>query len=438
MDSTPPLRQRIYEMLMESQYWPPATMLAYQRSQLSQLLRHAKATVPFYKTRLDVVFKKNGGIDWDRWNEIPIVTRADLRDRRDEMLTTALPPGHGPTKTFHSSGSSGVPVSVEVTQLATVAKLAAIDRQLHVHGIDPRKTSAQPIHVNENGEFFKEEFYYKNSQQAKASSPNEAKEIVINRNLPVRRKLELLKTLGVSYLFDNPNSAELLARANLEFDEGIRLEAILCTGQELTADQKNLFRESFGARGHIIYSSKEGGFIGFECGNGPNFHVNTELVLLEIVTPENKPCEAGQMGRVLITPFFSTALPLVRYDQGDTAKYLSPCNCKNNLPVLGSIVGRQDQFFQLPNGQRSITGVGTSFLIANLNALAFQLAQTAPLEMEVRYVPVDPIQEMKIEPIIFHLRNIIHPEMVVNFKPVEQIPLNAGGKQQRYVCEIPR
>ena len=83
MDSTPSLRQRIYEMLMESQYWPPEQMLAYQRSQLAQLLRHAKATVPFYKTRLDPVFKKNGEIDWDRWHEIPIVTRADLRDRRD-------------------------------------------------------------------------------------------------------------------------------------------------------------------------------------------------------------------------------------------------------------------------------------------------------------------------------------------------------------------
>ena len=81
MDSTPSLRQRIYEMLMESQFWPPAKMLEFQRSQLAQLLRHAKATVPFYKTRLDPLFEKNDDINWDRWHEIPIVTRADLRDQ---------------------------------------------------------------------------------------------------------------------------------------------------------------------------------------------------------------------------------------------------------------------------------------------------------------------------------------------------------------------
>src|SRR3990170_4437006 len=126
MDSTPSLRQRIYEMLMESQYWPLEHMLAYQRSQLTQLRHHAKATVPFYKTRLDMVFKRNGEIDWDRWHEIPIVTRADLRDRRNELLASKLPPGHGPSKAFSTSGSSGIPVAMEITWLWGRANRAAV------------------------------------------------------------------------------------------------------------------------------------------------------------------------------------------------------------------------------------------------------------------------------------------------------------------------
>ena len=79
-------------MLMESQFWPPEQMRAFQLTQLAQLLRFAKATVPFYETRLDVVFRRDGEIDWDRWREIPIVTRMDVRDRHDEMQTSALPP----------------------------------------------------------------------------------------------------------------------------------------------------------------------------------------------------------------------------------------------------------------------------------------------------------------------------------------------------------
>jgi phenylacetate-CoA ligase len=83
--------QQIFDMLMESQFWSADQMRDYQRSQLAQLLRHAKAHVPFYKTRLDCVLRKDGSIDWDRWEEIPIVTRADLRDRGGEMLSTFVP-----------------------------------------------------------------------------------------------------------------------------------------------------------------------------------------------------------------------------------------------------------------------------------------------------------------------------------------------------------
>lgn len=52
------IKQRISEMLMESQFWPPEVMLAFQRTQLTQLLLHTRENVPFYKTRLGHVFKK--------------------------------------------------------------------------------------------------------------------------------------------------------------------------------------------------------------------------------------------------------------------------------------------------------------------------------------------------------------------------------------------
>ena len=133
-------------------------MLAYQRSQLGQLLRHAKATVPFYKTRLDVVFKRNGDIDWDRWNEIPIVTRADLRDNYTAMIATTLPPGHGPAKTYRSSGSSGIPVAIETTTIQSRVNEATILRFLDNQKMDRRKSRAWISTVNRKGVQFQEEY----------------------------------------------------------------------------------------------------------------------------------------------------------------------------------------------------------------------------------------------------------------------------------------
>ena len=44
-------QKKLYEMLMESQYWTPAAMLAYQRSQLDQLIDLELRFVPAHACR---------------------------------------------------------------------------------------------------------------------------------------------------------------------------------------------------------------------------------------------------------------------------------------------------------------------------------------------------------------------------------------------------
>jgi phenylacetate-coenzyme A ligase PaaK-like adenylate-forming protein len=46
-----PLGRQSFEMLMDNQFWPAEQLRTYQRSQLIQLLIHAKNNAPFYRTR---------------------------------------------------------------------------------------------------------------------------------------------------------------------------------------------------------------------------------------------------------------------------------------------------------------------------------------------------------------------------------------------------
>jgi len=177
--------------------------------------------------------------------------------------------------------------------------------------------------------------------------------------------------------------------------------------------------------------------MGCQCGNLNMYHLNAELIHLEIVDAEGKLCEPGQAGRVIITPFFGTALPLVRYDQGDTAElHPSGCGCGSKLPVLKNVTGRQDQILRLPDGPRAVGGLFQNLMRENLNALAFQLAQVAPLTLEIRYIPIDPKIRVEAAPILAHVHEFLHRDMDVVFRQIDKIPLNSGGKQQRVVCEI--
>ena len=434
MSDAPSPSRRIYEMLMESQYWPPEQMRVFQRSQLAQLLRHAKATVPFYKTRLDPVFKKNGEIDWDRWHEIPIVTRADLRDRREELLASALPPGHGPTKNFSTSGSSGVPITITATAIASATKSAAMQRVHILHKVDPVKNAATFVFPHElEGAIFKNgDIPAWSSEQQEGGG----KSIKINLFLSDAEKLNILTQENVANLSHLPNTAEILAYENNKMGKPLRLDSFLCYGQNISDEQRQKVRESFGARCISIYSSKEAGLMACQCYTGNHFHITEELVLLEVLNGHNAACAAGETGRVVVTPLYSTAQPLIRYEQGDLATVAHTCDCGSKLRVLLRIEGRQDPIFRFPDRLGSEVLIDKSMLQETLHAMAIQMAQTKELKFEIRYVAdADATSPAKAK-INKHLRQVLHPKLNFEYKRLTEIPRNAGGKQQRFVREF--
>jgi phenylacetate-CoA ligase len=438
MDSTPLLRQRIYEMLMESQFWPPAQMLEFQRSQLAQLLRHARETVPFYKTRLAPLFEKNDEINWDRWHEIPIVTRADLREHRPELLTRELPPGHGPTKEFSTSGSSGVPITVTATAIAAETQRAVRARFDKLHGLNLAKCRAR---FDFPSEFQDWKQVFRNSKNEpigglKSNGPGTALKVSVKA--ADAEKLSVLRNGKAAILSSLPNDIEIIARKNLRLRprDRVRLESILCFGQGPTGEQRELFLRSFGAKTVEIYSSKEAGFMAFQCTSGNHFHINSELVFLEVLNSQGLPCAPGEVGRVVVTPLYGTAQPLIRYEQGDMATPGLACSCGLRLPVLSKIDGRQDPILKLPGRLATEMLVNKDLLTRTLKADALQVAQVSELQFEIRYVAPRVATPTGRGVITRHLRFVLHPGLNVSYKKVAEIPRNAGGKQQRFVREF--
>ena len=438
MSDTPSLRQRIYKMMMESQYWPPRQMLEFQRSQLAQLLKHAKENVPFYRARLDCVFKRNGEIDWDRWHEIPIVTREDLRDRRKEMQATVLPPGHGPTKDFSTSGSTGVPITITVPGIMTEANRAAWKRFYVLQGIDANKRLASFDFYRSDGTPINGEcvFNVGGSVTQTEIDPDGRGGVTISRHLLPSQKLDVLQRVNAAYLVDKSTTIEILAHENLKRAHPLQLEAVIAISMGLTGDQRALNLKSFNARSISAYGSKEGSLMAFQCGAQTRFHVSSEMVLLEVLDEENQPCAIGQPGRAVITPFFQTAQPLVRYNQGDIVTRGELCSCKSLLPVIARIDGRQDAIFRFPDRDASATSFDAGKAHFLNKATAYQLAQVGPLSVEVRYMCHEDFAAHETAKIADQLKTVLHPDIQVSFKRVADIPFNAGGKQQRVVREF--
>ena len=426
------LPHQFFDMLMASQWWSADALRSYQRSQLSQLLRHARDQVPFYEHRLDAVFKPDGDIDWDRWNEVPIVRRQDLVEQGDAMLARQLPNAHGTTTVSVTSGTSGASVQVTSTQLAHIALHANRFRSYDWHQIDWTRLCCSVL-LNADPEI---DAWPDGSilgpwgPEWEAASIDGAL-IRINRSTPADKILEFLVRKQPAYLTTGPKAALALALEAEATGIDLKFDAYLPHGEALTDDDRAAMLRVFGARSLDLYSSKEAGHIAVGCPEDKGLHVNAESVLVEIVDDRGQPVPPGTLGRVIVTPFFNAAQPLIRYDQGDVAILTEPCRCGRHLPRLARLVGRASTVFYHPDGRVRASFVGMHRHL--LRCTAWQIVQVGPTEFEVRYVPEGARDTDGEAALRDRIREAYFEDSEVRFVVVADIPLSAAGKPIEYV-----
>src|SRR6516225_1442102 len=84
----------------------------YQERSLVWLVRHARNQLPFYRSRLDALFKADGEVDLSRWNEVPILRRDEVSAYGREMRVSRLPAIYGAIRECRTSGTSGQPLEI--------------------------------------------------------------------------------------------------------------------------------------------------------------------------------------------------------------------------------------------------------------------------------------------------------------------------------------
>lgn len=423
-----------YDMLMESQYWSHEQMQAYQHEQLEQLLRHARQNVPFYETRLDAVFQPDGSINWDRWGEIPILKRQDLAVHREAMLARVVPPGHGEARDYTTSGSSGVPITVRANSIAALANRAAELRAFNWHGIDYANNLCS--FTSDKGEaMWPEGRRLGPWGPSWASGASAGRHSQINAYETSAHQLDFLRQSETEYLVAVPMAAYALALEAERLGHEIALDTILYYGSEELPAASEVRARVFGATALSRYASKESNGIGHTCPTGGHYHVHAENILVEVLDESDRPCGPGQTGRIVVTPFLSTHQPIIRYELGDLVRLGGMCSCGRTLPVLESVSGRVNHIFRFPDGSSSYRRLPQS-MRHQLKCGMWQIAQVEPLEMELRYEPLDWGEIGDEAGVAEFIRSIYHPDLRVSVKRMRTIPLTAAGKLIEYSYEV--
>jgi phenylacetate-CoA ligase len=421
------------DVLAETERLPRDKLRAYQHNLLTPLVQHARGNVPFYETRLAPLFR-GAELDLSRWNEVPILTRAEAQRNTQALTARAVPPHAGTIVGGETSGSTGRPLRYLVNELTDVASLGVTDRALRWWDFDGAKTMATFVARKRDNPPMPEGTTVTGWRVGSAGLHH-----MIDMSVDTDARIDWLLARRPHYLTAHSFTLFDLAERGRARGVDLRFERINSTSTVLSDDIRNICKDVFGTRPIDQYGARETGLIACECPWCGSYHVNAETLLVEIIDTYGKPSLPGAIGRVVLTSFYNYAMPFIRYEVGDFA-VAGPARvkCPLKLPALTKIMGRYRNSFTLRDGRTIYPLVPITRLREFISFEQFQIVQKDYELIEVRYVPLDASRQVDAGGLEACLREVIDSSFNVQAVAVDEIPRSASGKFEDYLSLVPR
>lgn len=420
---------RTYRDLLQSEGQPAAALKALQFERLKALLCHAGQRVPYYRRLFARVgFDPEQLSDVGGIQQLPILTKDEVREHFEELKADDFARWE-PRKT-QTGGSTGKPLITFKDRRSHTYLTANNHRAWHAGGYnlgDPYITLAHGSLLPGRGSL-KNAVYFLLQHSTLIKCYHMDEDVLAGA-------LRTIRASRGRFMFGYSSSTYLLASFARKkgLDMTGTLAALFTTSDMLYPHQRALIEEVFGARVFDIYGCPEGGIISFECKEHNGYHVNAESALVEVVSPG-----PGGQGRIVSTPLFNYAFPLIRYETGDVGSLaIETCACGRGLPRIAQIGGRMRDFVVLKDG-RHIHGAFFNHLDALYQSAwieKYQVSQESVDHLIVRISCLRPPQAAELDRIRDCLHRGLLPDLRIDFD-LNGVELAPSGKFRLIVSKV--
>ena len=400
---------------------------------VQQLLTHAAEHSEFYRQRLSAT--NISELTEQSFQQIPLLTREELRNQRAEIDCTTTPKAHGALVDMTTSGSTGSPVTIKATAYVAAVWFANTLRDHLWHQRDASlKAAALRWRVDNNGmapegidlpdwgEPFKQ--FYKTGPACFANSSS-----------PIPMQLEWLTNKNPDYLVTHPsNLGALLDEIEKQPLTDSKLKQVRTVGEAVDDSLRERCRELLGVKLVDFYSTEELGYVALQSPGHDHYHVLTDSVHVEVLREDGSLCDIGETGKLVITSLHNYATPLIRYDIGDMAEVGEPDGSGRTLPVLRRIHGRVRNMLRMPDGSKKWPNLGFRAIMEVAPLQQFQLVQTALENLELKLVVSEPLSEAQEQEITAILQRFLDYPFQIKFTYLDSIPRSPSGKYEDFLC----
>jgi len=416
-----PAERRVASRFLENEYDDPEQHYLAQRRRSMSLARSAFLTTDFYRRHYgNAGFTERDFDEPHHFDELPVITKADLREHRDEFIarrTTArrrLPSSTG--------GSTGEPLRVFHDRRSPVA--AMWWRVYRWWGVAPWQNRA----------FVQRERRSDTRQLVEAARWWPTTVLTLDAT---SMTTERLRAFCEQWRRNQPLLLNGYVGGIQEFaafvrESGIALPdpvAVGVTAAPISPSQRRFIGDVFGAPVFDSYRSAEVPWMAAECEAHDGLHVLSDVRVVEIVTPTRQPAAPGEVGSIVVTDLTNRVFPILRYDIGDrTSAIAGACACGRTLPRIAGVHGRISDVIRLPTGQ-SIPGGLTGLFNERPDAVShFQIHQHNDYAITLRCVAGNaPDAVAAINTAAAKLARLTNGAVPVRVELVARIP-HDGGK----------
>lgn len=411
--------------LDRTQFYTKERMQAYQRNLLAPLLRHAKANVPFYATRLDPLFDKDGEISWDAWTDIPTVTRKDAQEADNQMFARNVPDNVGAIENGQTSGSTGRPLKFRTNSAMRLMAYAIGERIFDWHSIERTRavafivdhTGKHPLPNGTQGDFWN-------------ITETEAVGFQLSLGYTVEEQAQWLSKTSAQVLVTYPSNAAAIVKHYRDSGLTAPFDTIICLGECLTVEVQKFLENGGNMKVINQFGASEIGPISAMCPMDHAIHHQfSEICLLENLDYASNTVLASGTGRMVATPFYNYAMPLIRYENFDYVETDDQlCSCGRTLQIINKIHGRQRNLFKFPDGKVRWPNVHFGEYKQFLPAQQVQFIQTTTSHIEILYVHDGSSREPDAEKMKTYMERKLNEKIDITLIRKTEIPKSLSGK----------
>ncbi len=420
---------KLYKKIVESQYASRDELRASQLNAFKNLLTHAYENVPYYSSLFKKIsFHPEDFKSMDDLKKLPTTSKDIVRNNFNDIKAAGFE-SYKPRIT-QTGGTTGKPFLTYRDKLSHSYMWANIFRAWNAGGFEPgdRFINFAGGSLLPNTNLFKRNIYNFLQNAVLITSYHLNDERLKNISYTVTKS-------GAEYIFGYSSSIYLLSQYCKSNSISLKgyIKAVITTSDMLYHKQREVIEEVFGAKVFDLYGCPEGGIFSFECSEHNGYHVNQESALVEVT-------DSGQngLGKIISTPLFNYAFPLIRYETGDVGSYSSKqCGCGRHLDRIEELGGRIRDFIVLRDG-RYIHGAFFNHLNVLYNAEWIKQYQIVQTDVDNLTIKISKLEEPAEEALDL-IKNEIHkgllPDLKINFD-LGGVEYTGGGKFRLIISNV--